>query len=156
MARAEFTARFEGAGRVAVQLFDVAAAVESEGREAVRESADESVFIFRTKAQRDTGRLHRGIRAAMAGDTATVTARARSGAGFDYVAVTRFGHRVRFIFPRRAKALRFRVGRRVLFRTRVRGYRPGSDWRDRALPAVERTVEAASVRAAGRIVARVG
>lgn len=148
--------RFEGAGRVAVQLFDVAGSVGPEARQAVRESGEESVFIFRTKAQRRTGRLHRGIRSRMGGDTATVSATARSARGFDYVAVTRFGHRVRVIRPVHAKALRFRVGNRILFRHSVRGYRPHGDWRDKAMPAVDRTARSALDRAGARIIARVG
>lgn len=156
MATADFTARFVGAGRVAVQLRMAGQAAEGETREAVREAAEESVFIFRVKAPHRTGRLRRGIRATLRGDTATVTSTARSKAGFSYTAVTRFGHRVRVIRPRRAKALRFVIGGKVFFRHSVKGFRPRRDWRDAALPAVERTVEAAGSRAGARIVARVG
>lgn len=154
MASADLTARFVGAGPVAVRLRLAASSVEPETRQAVREAAEESVFIFRVKAPRRTGRLRKGIRASVQGDTATITAHARSRTGFDYVGVTRFGRRA--ITARRGHALRFVVGGRVLFRKSVKAYRPAGDWRDKALPAAERTVAAAGARAGARIVARVG
>lgn len=178
MATVDFTARFVGAGRVAVQLRRAADAVDAETREAVREAGEESVFIFAVKAPKGrTRRLSKGIRSRVRGGTATVVSTARSREGFAYTGVTRFGHRVRFIRPRHAApegryiapipgvgprwvaktaALRFRIGNRVVFRAKVRGYRPTHDWAEDALPAAERTVVAAGTRAGRRIVARVG
>lgn len=156
MASADLTARFSGAGGVAVRLRTAAASVGPETRRAVGEAGEESVFIFRVKAPYRTGRLRREIRSRVSGDTATVAANPRSSSGFPYVGVTRFGHRVRSISARPGRFLRFVVGGRVLFRKQVRGYRPAGDWRDLGLPAAERTVQAAGARAGQRIVARVG
>ncbi len=109
-------------------------------------------------APRKTGNLARGIRAFRAGKVVNITITARSrGSGFDYVAVTRFGHRVAYIYPHgdRAAATVLATGRKratghtsalrfvgnngsVFYRRRVKGYRPKYDWVDRASPSIKR------------------
>ena len=98
--------------------------------------------VYRSVAPRRTGRLQRGIRVEEAEGRSRVSVQARSQAGFDYVGVTRFGHRQRIIRPRTARVLRFEVGGRVFFRPWVRGYRPAVDWvqrgHERLRPVLER------------------
>ena len=132
---------------------------------------EDAELIFQAHARHKTGRLARGIVAHWVGGQVLVTATARDPqTGFDYVAVTRFGHRVEFIEPRadRARAsvlatgkrrkkgsqaaLRFVLGGRVMYRRRVRGFKPEYDWRDRALPEVKVVSDRAIATLGQRIV----
>jgi hypothetical protein len=105
--------------------------------------------------------LKHGIRAFPIGDEVIVTTRAVDpDSGFDYVAVTRFGHRKRLITPvakggnarksRTAKRgasgrfvtrgigyLRFESRGRTWILPSVRGFRPRTDWVEKAWPAVK-------------------
>lgn len=101
--------------------------------------ADGSVSVYRRHAPRRSGRLHRGIRVTGGGSAFTVRADAENPqTGYDYVGVTRKGHRVRVIRPRRARALAINIGGGVIFRASAKGYRPKSDWAHDARPEVLR------------------
>jgi hypothetical protein len=69
-----------------------------------------------------------------------------SDEGFHYLRVTRFGHRMAIIYPKRAKALRFYLGGHVVYRAWVRGYKPDHDWVDFAFRAVEQEFNEAEKR----------
>jgi hypothetical protein len=131
-------------------------------REAMREVGDDSEVIFQAHALHHTGRMGRGIKSDVVGRNVEVTVTARDPiSGYDYVGVTRFGHRKAFIEPRpdRAQAsvvstggrrgtvrkgnaaLRFVIGGRVIYRRRVRGFHPSEDWAERAMPEVNANAE---------------
>ena len=141
-------------------------------RETIEGVGEDAELIFAAHAPTRTHRLARSVRARWVGSQLVVTASARDPqTGFDYTAVSRFGHRVAFIEPRadrgaatvlatgRARAtggraaLRFVIGGRVFFRRRVKGYKPATDWRDEAMPAVEAVTETAMRTLGQRIVA---
>jgi hypothetical protein len=104
-------------------------------------------LVFAAFAPAQTGRLGRGVVATRAGYVLVVRSTARDpSSGYAYTAVTRFGHRAAWIYPRKAKALRFRIGGRTVFASRVRGYRPRSDWARDALPAIDQAAQQAAVR----------
>jgi hypothetical protein len=149
------TARTVGGRRVAKQFLGLADRSDDEMEWAVGETARGSVRLFRAVAPQDTGRLERGILASISGKSARITARARDPeTGFDYVAVSRWGHRVGRIYPKPPnRALRLTIGGQVLYRTSVKGYRPGSDWAARPLSQI-RVLAGAIVSEAGRRIAR--
>lgn len=92
-----------------------------------------------------TKQLSRGIKARRRGPRGVdVTVHAIAPeSGFDYAAVTRFGHKVEEIVPtegRRALLLRFQSGDTGFF-DRVRGFQPSGDWVDRAIPTISMEAE---------------
>jgi hypothetical protein len=112
-----------------------------------------AVTIYRSHAPRRSGRLRRGIRMLSTGGAYVVRADAANPqTGYDYVGVTRKGHRASIIRPRQAKALRIMLpGGGVIFRTHARGYRPASDWAERAHTQVQRLARSSIVRLAQRV-----
>lgn len=111
-----------------------------------------AVLIYRGFAPAGrTKRLRRGIRMVSSGGAYAVRADATNpDTGYDYVGVTRKGHRVKIIKLRsdrasasviatgsargtgRKAALRIVIGGRVLYRRSVKGYKPRGDWAERA------------------------
>lgn len=120
-------------------LQGASADLRAEMRRLREDVAGASELIFASHALVRSGRMARGITSRAVGDTMLVTAHAANPqTGYDYVGTTRWGHRVRWIVPTRAKMLRFqpRKGGAFIFRARVRGFRPKSDWATDALPEV--------------------
>ena len=148
-------ARLEGAGYLSERLLRAARQLDREVAEEVQDLGDRAELIYAAHALRDTGRMARGIRAVGQGDEVVVRADARDPrSGFDYVGVTRFGHRVRVIRPnppRRALAFTPKGGGGTVFRRSVRGFRPAGDWADRAYPQVRAEGERAAARLGRRI-----
>lgn len=116
----------------------------------------EFVFMaYAPKGKYSTGKIRDSIRAETGQSTAaagsfgrrfssakaiSVTAEARSPKGYDYVGVSRFGHRAARIFPTRAKQIVIsnRHGWVGTLRTAsVAGYHPARDWADDAADVVE-------------------
>lgn len=146
-----------GADSIARRLLDGARReLPNIERSGVHEIAQAAETVFQSHAPFKTGRLIRGIAAQMHGSEAVVTADAKNPeTGYDYVGVTRFGHKVARIEPRsdRAEAtvlasgkkratghkaaLRFTIGGRTLYRHSVAAYHPDSDWAEDAMPEVE-------------------
>lgn len=112
-------------------------------------AADAELILAAHAPKGPTLRLVRGIRSRTIGDTVVIEARATDPeSGYDYVGVTRFGHRVDRIFPGRvarslssparftkAGTVRKRaVGGAFALKTpwgpkhSVRGFKPLSDW----------------------------
>lgn len=129
-------------------------------RDAVRAVGGVAESQYRQRAPSRSGLLKSSIARVEIGrasrTTVVVGANARDPqTGFDYVPVTRFGHRVARIYPRvdRAAAtvvstrqprlmngrgfLRFSVGGEVFFRRSVRGYHPAVDWATLADPVID-------------------
>lgn len=100
--------------------------------------------IYSAVAPHNTGKLASEIRSEFrTPEQIEVVSPVKSAEGFPYTGVTRFGHRSAFIYPRTARALRFQIGGRTIFATRVRGYHPARDWADSGLPLARREVIAA-------------
>lgn len=170
--------------------------IPQELRTAVEKVANDSVLIFSSYAPRGrTGRIGRGIRAVTAqtrentgrfgfGFSFFIIASAKNQ-GFDYVGVSRFGHRLKFIRPsiqrqpqsvistrrpklrygdttsegRRARpALRIpsRAGGKPLYRNVVRGIIKTKDWAAAAQDSVDREMDAQAVRLAHNLERRFG
>lgn len=108
---------------------------------AVRDLGQTAVGILQGVAP--SGRsnaLQRGIKARRVGIRGIdITVHAISPeSGYDYAAVTRFGHQVEEIFPteeRKALLVRWQSGGSN-FRSNVRGFQPSGDWVDKGLPLV--------------------
>lgn len=119
-----------------------------ETADAVHDLGQDSELILAAHALHRSGRMARNITAKGYGLNVMVTVEARDPeTGFDYVAVTRFGHRVARIYPTRAQALRTPWGPRAS----VSGFHPATDWRDDALPAIEAQAEVVVGRLGQRI-----
>lgn len=148
----------EGAGD---QILRGAARLREEMRQLKQDVAADAELIFAAHALKgSTGKLSRGITSKVVGDAVHVEAHAKSRAGYDYVGVTRFGHRNAWIVPRHpAKAKRFypktarafpingkffssirgfaALSTPFGYRRRVRGFKPSSDWAADALPEIQ-------------------
>jgi len=107
------------------------------------------VRTYRPFAPRRSGRLRGNIASRVGGTSLQVESTARSDEGYPYTGVTRYGHRAKRIYPRRAKALRFVIGGRVVFAASVKGHTVDHDWAQDALPGARH-----QVAAAGRIIGR--
>jgi hypothetical protein len=143
----------KGAGQQARRARNVVQLIDREFGESARNVGTDAELIYQAHAPIRSGRLKSGIRATPVGeDQVIVTARAVDpDSGFDYVAVTRFGHRKRVIIPvtrrgqaRKSRAIRRGPGGRFIARgggmlafeslgrhwilPAVRGFRPKTDW----------------------------
>ena len=59
---------------------------------------------------------------------------AKAPGGYDYVGVTRFGHRAEYIFPENFGAFRLNfIGGFWTYAAYVKGYKPEFDWAEEAL-----------------------
>ena len=167
MATISIKARPVGADAAARRFSLAAARLPEDTLASQRELGRASEVVFGAYAPHRTGRLVRGIASIVAGATVIVRDFAQNPeSGYDYVGVTRFGHRVARIYPkhtsasvlgtgkRKAGALRMVIGGRVLYRASVAGYHPASDWAEDALPEVEAEAEVVAARLGGKIEAR--
>lgn len=171
------------AAAAAADLLAIAAGMDPHADDAVDSISADAVSAYRRAAPKRTRNLERGIGRsdeARGGRRVTVVSAAARNplTGYDYVGVTRFGHRAARIYPRldrapatvratkRARgrntfspvaglrgnaALRFEIGGRVLYRRWVRGYHPARDWAEGADPAIDTAIEAAVERLEERI-----
>ena len=160
-----FSADAGGAGNQASRARAVSSEITAAMIRSARNIATDAELVYQEHAPRRTGRLARGIRATALGDQVVVTATAVDPkTGFDYVGVTRFGHRKALIVPvtkrgkpRKSRSLRRNLSgqfisrgagflvftsRGRLWRLRsVRGFRPIGDWTDRALPEIRQVAD---------------
>ena len=131
MARATFKAKLvPGAARALRRGASSARGIVR--RELNQELLPRLIRVSRQAAPERSSRLSRGLQgrpSVRGGGTAIeVVSTVRSPRGYNYTGVTRFGHRTRWIVPKRKKALAFSIGGKHLVRKRVRGYRPSHDW----------------------------
>jgi hypothetical protein len=183
MAGARFTARPVGVDGVLRRFLVAATRLPHDTTDAQQELGKAAEVVFGAYVPVKTGRELRGIGSDLAGGVVTVSDYARNPtSGFDYVAVTRFGHRVDRIYPTHRSsaasivatkrrrggetlthgfdsfasnaALRFTIGGRVLFRHSVRGYHPASDWAEDALPEIEAQAQVVATRLGHTLEAR--
>jgi hypothetical protein len=120
------------------------------------EIAADAEIVFASYALHRTGRMGRGIHTVKDGDDLIVEVEARNPeTGFDYVRITRFGHRTFRIVPRRpfaASVVATRRGRSrghqaalrwvqtdgtTIYRRSSRGFHPAKDWAHDALPQIK-------------------
>lgn len=106
----------------------------------IRELAVEGSKVYQSLAPEESGRLKREIKGVSLpgkfyGEIRSDPVDRESG--YHYIGVTRFGHRARVIRPRNARSLRFEVDGGVIFRRRVRGFRPVMDWAEGGLPVMK-------------------
>jgi len=161
--KSKIKAEVKGAGAQARRARDVANFLGD--NESARNVANDAELIYKEAAPKRSHRLARGIKAVGHGDEVFVRAVAVDPkTGFDYVAVSRFGHRKDFIVPvsksgqprqsrtvRRDPTGRFvtRGAPALVFSSRgstwklsqVRGFRPKGDWVDKAWPAVKEAAD---------------
>jgi hypothetical protein len=112
--------------------------------------APESTRTVRAYAPHRSGRLERGLQGRVRSYggriSIEITSTARSDAGYDYLPVTRFGHRKAIITPVHARALKIQTPEGVIFRKSVRGYRPDHDWVESAFRDLEDELDRAAER----------
>lgn len=169
MATITLTARTIGVEGVLRRFLIAASLLPSDTMDAQRHLGKESEVIFGAHVPIRSGRALRGISSDALGAGVTVTDFAKNPeTGYDYIGVTRFGHRVARIFPkhsasnastlasgkRKQGALRFSIGGRVLYRASVAGYHPASDWARDALPEVEVAAQGVATRLGRKIESR--
>jgi hypothetical protein len=133
---------------------------DHENRQVLSAIGQDAELIFAAHAPKgESGRLARGIKARNRGTSIFIEARAIDPkTGFDYVRVSRFGHRVRRIFPggharsifsearfTKTGSVRSRAvgGARALAtpwgpRAWVRGFHPARDWAEPAYKEVQK------------------
>jgi hypothetical protein len=107
----------------------------------------------RSAAPEDTGLLKRGVWSRISFQRRGIV-QVRIGAsvrrrGYDYTDVTRFGHRGRRVYPKRARNLRVHYQGHMkgyIWRPSVRGHHPRRDWVETAMPDVRRTLKRAGDR----------
>lgn len=156
MATIPVRVRILGADREARRFTAGIQIVDEELHNSLQDLGDAAELIFAAHALHRTGRLARGIVARVFGNRVIVEAHARNpDTGYDYVGVTRFGHRVAIIRPKRAKALRIALAGGTIFRKFSRGFHPASDWAEDALPEIEAEAEAVAFRLGKTLEARI-
>jgi hypothetical protein len=134
-------ATFEGAGPVASAFTRTERATQDATIREVRRLGRVFEDVYRTHAPDDSGRLRGSIRAAPffndpSQPRTSIYAYARDPKnGYDYLPVTRFGHRVLTIVPKVKRALTVHADGRDLagegpyfLAPSVRGYHPFTDW----------------------------
>lgn len=159
-------ARVHGAGPVASAFTQDQRQVQDEIIREFRTLARHAEDVYRSFAPEDSGRLRDSIDARVflgnaSAPQVTVYARALDPTNnFDYLDVTRFGHRRTFIEPRRARMLKVHYAGRdrsgdgpYVLRPHVSGAVVASDWVEDAEHVVAADFDAAASRL-GRTITR--
>lgn len=176
--RSRINAKVEGAGRQAKAAREIANMLNLE--RSARDVAKDAELIYAANAPHRSGRLSRGIRAVATGggDVAVTATAVDPDTGFDYVRVSRFGHRKALIFPvtkrgqrrqSRTKVRDPKTGRftsrgrsALVFNSRgktwklpyVKGFRPKGDWVARSQPEITAAAETEMEATGNKIAAR--
>ena len=156
----------------------MASGLDDEVIAARNELGDDAELILQSHAPKGKGggtRLARSIHTRASGEgNLEVVADARNPqSGYMYVGVTRFGHRKAEIKPvrrgfaasvvstqkRRAKGKRAALrivlpSGLVIFRNKVKAYRPDHDWAESAFPEIQAEARAVATRLGQRIITR--
>lgn len=169
MASIALKARTVGADAVLRRFMIASARLPVDTLDAQQELGRASEVVFGAYVPIKSGRALRGISSDLSGAAVIVTDEARNPeTGYDYIGVTRFGHKVARIYPKHSSSnasslatgkqkhgmLRFVIGGRVLYRASVAGYHPASDWATDALPEVEVEAQAVATRLGRKIESR--
>lgn len=158
---AVFRVSVQGYRRVAGRLSAAGAAVQPLLNAEFRSRVSPGVLAAaRGVAPRDSGLLQSELRAPVSSSGGRVRVILRSPVRdprephYPYTDVTRFGHRVKVIKPKRGEFLRFpasRTGRWISVR-QVQGYHPGHDWVEDVESEAEAITDAAG-ESVGRTIA---
>jgi len=176
--KGKINAKVKGAKRQAGNARAAARMVNRSQEESARNVATDAELILQEHAPRRSHRLARGIRAVTVGDQVILTAKAVDpDSGFDYVAVSRFGHRKKIIKPvrsggrsrrarnrtrlasgrfgtRRPAALRFYSLGQLWILPSVRGFKPTSDWVQDSMPEINAAARDEMEQTGNKIAAR--
>ena len=153
MGRATFKAEPVGARRSAERLLRGSRAMSSKMFEELDRNAGRTTRIMAGVAPKASGRLAAEIHPEIIGGGYQLISDVKSDAGYSYTGVTRVGHRTAYIYPKNGRALRFTIGGKVIFASRVRGYHPSRDWVESGIPGVEAEAARSSERVGRQIVA---
>lgn len=147
-------AKITNAADVGAAFSDAARTLDSGSREMVQQlGADGRDFLRYASPSAPGNPLWEGIRFRSDGKTVNFTIHAYDPeSGYDYAAVTRFGHRVEYITPVSRKALLIGASRGFSpagddraanrdFRAWVPGYDPAEDWVDSGWTAILQEAE---------------
>ncbi len=145
------TARVEGADRLASRFRLAAAELPTILQRELYLLARSHTRIMRSVAPHETGRLASRIQPEPRASGYQIISPVRSPEGFPYTGSTRFGRGP--VVPRNAQALRFTIGGRVIFASRVGPYRPAGDWADEGYPAAVAAAERSASRIGAQVVA---
>lgn len=134
MAKAKIHAEVERAGVVGAAFGRARGQLDSELENSISETAAAIKRTYRFWAPKREGTLQRGIGVRKSGRARVdIVVSATSESGYNYVAVTRFGHRVSVIEPKQNLVLRLNLGHGFwAFAPRVKGYHPEFDWAEEA------------------------
>ena len=129
MSSFKFRTKWEGLDRLTVKYRAGSLSVDELTTGLKRRLSHEAQEAFRQAAPKKTGRLARGIRSRIGIDGFVISMNATNN-GYNYGGVTRFGHRTAFIEPKDPRRmLRLNLaGGSFIYRARVRGFPPATDW----------------------------
>ncbi len=153
MGKATFKAEVIGARGAADKMLRGSRQMRPVMFEELDRLAGRTTRIMRSVAPHRSGKLAGNIHPEIISSGFQLVSDVASEEGFHYTGVTRYGHQTAFIYPRRAKALRFTIGGRVIFAKRVRGYHPSRDWVEAGIPGSRAEASRSSERVGRRIVA---
>lgn len=130
----KFTTKWDGLDKLIVRYKQGLRSIDELTAKTYQRFGREATAIFRDSAPKRTGKMARSIRATTSGGVLSIRIGAKSQTGYPYPAVTRFGHRKDLIEPRTDRnVLRLQLpGGMVLYRNRVRGFKPAGDWAEQA------------------------
>lgn len=129
--------------------------LDAELAQVQRDLADDAEIVFASFALHRTGRMGRNIHTVREGRDLQIVVEARDPVtGFDYVRITRFGHRTYRIVPKRPfaasivathgkrsrgrqAALRWvQTDNKVIYARSTKGFHPVKDWASDAIPEI--------------------
>lgn len=155
------SATVTGAGPVAARFSRVERDLQTRLNGLMRRVGRTSERILKRAAPKDTRALADSIRAvpySRAGDiNVSIKAHAQRD-GFNYLDITRFGHRRRVLTAKRkgrAMAVRYaghRAPEVIAFAMRAEGYKPPVDWVEKGWPLINRAVSVEATRMGREIV----
>lgn len=155
MAEIKLRARIHGARALGRRFLRAAGLIKPDLREELARLMPVHSRIMKTVAPKRSGELASEIRPRPSGSGYEIISPVRSEEGFPYTGVTRFGHRVAFIYPHSPDgALHFTIGGRSIFAKRVRGYHPASDWARKGFPPAVAATQQSAQRLGRRIAAQ--
>lgn len=149
-----------GAARPARGMRGAKAKLQRELVGTMRRQERPMLRIAKQHAPRRDGALHKGLEVRFVSRGGRIFATLHSTvrdkrSGYAYTGVTRKGHRKKWIYPKRAKALGpIEIDGKQRFFKRVRGYRPPYDWGERAADAIDDHMDSVETELGRRILSR--
>jgi hypothetical protein len=144
VAKAKLHIDVERAAAVGAQFGRMKGQLDKEMEQSISETAEALKRVYRFWAPKRSGRLQKGIRAFKSGKAQIdmVVTGVTSESGYNYVAVTRFGHRAATILPKNNLVLKLDLGHGFwTFAPQVKGYNPEFDWVEEAFFTAQAVAE---------------